>query len=65
MDILEVKNLIVEYNTSNFLGNKQVIHAVNDVSFSVKKGEIFSIAGESGCGKSTLLRAISNLIKIK
>ena len=33
--------------------------AVNDVSFSVKKGEFFSLLGPSGCGKTTLLRLIA------
>ena len=32
-------------------------HAVTDVSFSMKQGEILGIAGESGCGKSTLVYA--------
>lgn len=65
MNIIEVKNLFVEYISSNFLGQKQCVHAVNDVSLSIKQGEIFSIAGESGCGKSSLLRAIAGLIKVK
>ena len=65
MSILEIKNLFVEYETSNFMGKKQIVHAVNGVSFDVERGEIFSIAGESGCGKSTLLKAIDKLIDIK
>jgi oligopeptide/dipeptide ABC transporter ATP-binding protein len=39
------------------------VHAVNDVSFTVKKGETFGIVGESGCGKTTLARAILRLIE--
>ena len=65
MSILEVKNLFVEYNSNIFLGKKQTVFAVNGVSLNIKKGEIFSIAGESGCGKSSLLRAVANLIDIK
>ena len=65
MGILDVKNLFVEYNSNNFLGKSQSVYAVNGVSFEVKKGEIFSIAGESGCGKSSLLRAVAGLIDIK
>lgn len=34
-----------------------VVHAVDDVSFEVKKGEVFGLAGESGSGKTTALRA--------
>ena len=35
------------------------VRAVNNVSFSVKKGEFFSLLGPSGCGKTTLLRLIA------
>ena len=33
--------------------------AVDDVSFSIRKGEIFALLGASGCGKSTLLRMLA------
>jgi peptide/nickel transport system ATP-binding protein len=39
------------------------VHAVDDVSFSVAKGEVVGIVGESGCGKSTTARLIMHLIK--
>ena len=39
------------------------INAVEDVSFSVERGEFVSLVGPSGCGKSTLLSIISGLIK--
>ncbi len=51
-DILVVKSL------SKKLGN---VHAVRDVSFSVKKGEFLAIQGHSGSGKSTLLGLLSGL----
>ena len=35
------------------------VRAVNNVSFSVKRGEFFSLLGPSGCGKTTLLRLIA------
>ena len=45
--ILEVKNLSVSFDSP-----KGEVHAVRDVSFSLKKGEVLAIVGESGCGKS-------------
>ncbi len=38
------------------------IHAVDDVSLDIKRGEIFGLVGESGCGKTTLGRVILNLL---
>src|SRR3546814_3443463 len=40
-----------------------VLNAVSDVSFTIKKGETFSIVGESGCGKSTLGRCLARLLE--
>ncbi len=57
MNILEIKDLYVEYKTTNGISN-EIIHAVNGVSLEIKKGEILAVAGESGCGKSTLAKAI-------
>lgn len=58
-NLLEIKNLFVEYKSKKgFLGQTQTIHAVNNLSLDIKKGEILAVAGESGCGKSTLAKAI-------
>ncbi|MEA4960585.1 ABC transporter ATP-binding protein [Lutispora sp.] len=54
--LLEVKNLKKYFTVPNGL-----LHAVDDVSFSIKKGETLGIVGESGCGKSTLGRVILRL----
>lgn len=48
--ILKVNNLQTEFSVG-----KKKVHAVNGVSFELKKGEILGIVGESGCGKSALL----------
>ena len=57
-----IKNLNVDYHSKKgILGNEVVVHAVNNLSLSINKGEIIAIAGESGCGKSTLAKAIIGL----
>ncbi|MCD7818379.1 MAG: ATP-binding cassette domain-containing protein [Lachnospiraceae bacterium] len=44
------------------MNRKKYVHAVNDVSFDIMPGEIFSLVGESGCGKSTTGRLINHLL---
>jgi peptide/nickel transport system ATP-binding protein len=55
--VLEVSGLTVEYATG-----KTSVRAVDDVSFTVGRGEFLAIVGESGCGKSTLVFAIAQLL---
>jgi peptide/nickel transport system ATP-binding protein/oligopeptide transport system ATP-binding protein len=43
------------------LGNHRVLKAVNDISFSIRKGETLGLVGESGCGKSTASRTMIRL----
>ena len=47
----------------HFAKVKRFVRAVDGVSFSVKKGEIFGLVGETGCGKTTIGRIILRLIK--
>lgn len=62
--ILEVKNLEKRFPVRVGPFRKKLeVHAVQDVSFSLRKGETLGLVGESGCGKSTLGRCILNLIK--
>lgn len=64
MNLLEIKNLNVTYQTKKgLIGKIQIVHAVNNVSLDIQKGEILAIAGESGCGKSTLAKAIMKLVQ--
>lgn len=64
--LLHIKNLNVEYTSKKgILGEAQTIHAVNDLSLDIKRGEILAVAGESGCGKSTLAKAIIQLEPVK
>ena len=63
-NILEVRNLCKYFDiTRGAFSSKQVLKAVDNVSFDVKKGETFGLVGESGCGKTTLGRTIVHLYK--
>jgi len=63
--VLEVKNLRKTYVTGHgWFGKKRVVHAVNDVSFSVSRGETLGIVGESGSGKSTIGKCLLKLIGV-
>ena len=58
MEVLRVENISHKYQAKN-----GEITAIKDISFSMNKGDFYSIVGPSGCGKSTLLSIIAGLIK--
>ncbi|MFK4824519.1 ABC transporter ATP-binding protein [Paenochrobactrum sp. BZR 588] len=66
LDLLQVRNISKHYTVSKSLitRHKQVLRAVDDVSFSIKKGETLALVGESGCGKSTTARLVMRLIEL-
>jgi peptide/nickel transport system ATP-binding protein len=63
--LLEVKNLVTQFPIKGGIFGKTVDHfkAVDDVSFTLKKGQTLGLVGESGCGKTTLGRSILRLVE--
>tara|TARA_B110000114_G_scaffold31622_1_gene32606 strand:+ start:2134 stop:3102 length:969 start_codon:yes stop_codon:yes gene_type:complete len=64
-DLLKVENLTVRFEVKRGGGwnKKSYLYAVDDVSFTVKKGETLAIVGESGSGKTTAALAVARLVK--
>lgn len=56
-NLIEVQNLKKYFKTS-----RGMLHAVDDVSFTIKEGQTLGVVGESGCGKSTLGRVLIRLL---
>jgi oligopeptide/dipeptide ABC transporter ATP-binding protein len=56
--LLEIGGLAKRFE----VGGKRLLHAVDEVSFAIGKGETVGLVGESGCGKSTLVRLINRLL---
>jgi peptide/nickel transport system ATP-binding protein len=57
-DLIDIRNLKKYFPTPS-----GTVHAVDDVTMKIKKGETMGVVGESGCGKSTLGRTIINLLE--
>ncbi|MCR4694733.1 MAG: ABC transporter ATP-binding protein [Pseudobutyrivibrio sp.] len=71
---IEVKNLCIDYRPLKNLPSikslfkeksekVKIVHAVRDVSFNVKRGEILGVIGKNGSGKSTMLRAMAGIFQ--
>jgi peptide/nickel transport system ATP-binding protein len=56
-ELIRIENLTVQYETDD-----AVVHALNDVSRTMKKGETLGLVGETGAGTTTLARSILRLV---
>jgi peptide/nickel transport system ATP-binding protein len=56
-EFLSIRNLHVEYTSG-----KKIIHAVNGVSFDMKRGETLALVGETGAGKTTIAKSILRIL---
>ena len=61
--LVEVKNLKEYFNITTGMLTSKPLKAVDDVSFSIRKGETLGLVGESGCGKTTVGRTLLHLYK--
>lgn len=63
--LIEVKDLKKYFLTKRgiFAREMKWVHAVDDVNFSIRRGEVFGLVGESGCGKTTVGKLILGLIR--
>jgi ABC-2 type transport system ATP-binding protein len=65
MNTVEVENLKKDFILKKgplFKRQKEVLHAVDRVNFSLKQGEIFSLLGPNGAGKTTIIKMLSTLL---
>lgn len=61
-EIVKINNLVCSFFKKDFSGKMTRFNAVDDISFTLNRGEILGIVGESGSGKSTVAKAIMGII---
>ena len=61
--VLDVRGLTKHFPVGTFLKTQQV-HAVEDISFTLKRGQVVALVGESGSGKTTTIRMVARLIPV-
>jgi len=65
--LLRIENLVKRFPVKSgklLPGEREFVHAVEDVSLEVRRGETLGLVGETGCGKSTLARCVARLYPV-
>lgn len=62
-EVVRVENLVKEFDVRGQRGDKKILRAVDDVSFSLHRGNTLALVGESGSGKSTVANMVLNLLE--
>lgn len=64
MNVIEVKNIQRIYETSSgvWKRKRKQVEAVKDISFEVKKGEVFGLLGPNGAGKTTIIKMLTTML---
>ncbi|HUY21088.1 MAG TPA: dipeptide ABC transporter ATP-binding protein [Acidimicrobiales bacterium] len=65
--LLRAENVVKHFplgSSSLFRRSRAVVHAVDDVTFDIRRGETLGLVGETGCGKSTLARCVARLFDL-